>query len=120
MVNILNKCFWLGHNSDVEITEGNYIRNACSICGTRNFYDISLGVRILSVIKIVGIILLAIIILLLATLLLYSAFVPFDYLGCKDFADQNSIPFIYRFWKGCLVNYRGFWVSPNNLIQLIK
>jgi len=117
MANIFKKCFWKGHNGDTYVDKGHY---TCSYCGTERYSDDTIGQKILAGLKGIGIILGIILVFVGVCLIFYSCLLPFNYFNCKTFANQNTLPFVYKFWYGCMINYQGHWVSPDSLIQLLK
>lgn len=118
---MFKKCFWLGHNSIWKGDyEDHYRKYVCQYCGTTKCYEEPLGTHILSVLKVIGVIFLVLLVILLFCLALALILTPFEYISCKTFANQNTLPFIYKFWYGCMINYQGHWINPESLIQLLK
>jgi hypothetical protein len=102
------KCFWHGHSRE-------WNSDTCNVCGEK-YVAYTLGEKLIRVGE--GIIPIAVsaCIVGLITLLYYLPSLA----SCSQFANQNHLPFVFKFWYGCLVNYSGHWVSPDSLVQLLK
>lgn len=117
---MIKKCFWKGHNASGWKDGDSF----CTYCGTTATYKTTLGESILEILDTVKRILIGIFLFILAIAVLFAVVqgiaTPISYFSCKEFAEQNSLSFIYKFFYGCLVNYNGHWISPESLVQLLK
>jgi hypothetical protein len=121
-----NVCFWKGHNPtkdyhiDPRLDSGYY----CSVCKTTDFSKGEFGKKLLEFLdqakRIILAILLIIGVIALFLGVIWAIDYPIDLASCKTFASQNSLPYIYKFWYGCMIHYNGHWVSPEGLVQLFK
>lgn len=117
------KCFWLGHG-DKAIRKSYPYYTYCTVCGTEDCYGDTPGEIILEALRKtawgIGIFLACCLAISALTLVLFALAVPIFYKSCQQFATMNNIPYVYKFWYGCLVQYNGHWVSPDALIQLLR
>ena len=125
-MNIFDKCFWKGHTSDwIENPERTRHIKTCRVCHKEVNEDDTAGKKFLDVLKTIGVgagvVIGGSLLVGLIFLVLYSVIgIPTEYLSCRQFANQNGLPYVYKFWYGCLVNYSGHWVNPDMLVQLLK
>lgn len=79
------------------------------------FLEISEGIG-----KVLFFVLLFALLITILIILILALTYPFRMESCREFATQNNLQFVYRFFYGCMINYKGHWISPDNLIQLLK
>ena len=120
-MNIFKKCFWIGHEQNSH-QKANFTvyDDWCKYCETNDCYEEPLGVKILEGLKPVGIVLLFVLAFIVLLFVFFGIAYPIGIGSCKQFAEQNGLAFVYKFWYGCMVNYNGHWISPENVVLLFK